>query len=117
MLRAVEGPRLCRESFFSEQTPDHVVAACARRIQDESLRAFADMTFTAVTPSRVTTPVFVLGGEHDWIVTPAETHATARAYRAEAAILPGTGHNVMLDEPGWLLGATHIGTWLASLGI
>jgi pimeloyl-ACP methyl ester carboxylesterase len=44
--------------------------------------------------------MLVLGAEHDPVLTARELRRTARAYRTEAQIGPGIGHNMMLDE-GW----------------
>ena len=62
-------------------------------------------------PERVTTPLLVLGAEHDGCFTQEEFRATARAYRTEAEIFPNMGHNMVL-EPGWEAVAQRIDTWL-----
>lgn len=45
-------------------------------------------------------PVLVLGAEHDGCFTAAELRRTAAAYRSEAEIMTGMGHDLMLDQ-GW----------------
>ncbi|WP_293331740.1 hypothetical protein [Mycobacterium sp.] len=43
-------------------------------------------------------------------------HATARAYGVEAKIVPGMGHDMML-EPDWSAVAERIDGWLTSRGL
>lgn len=101
--------------LFSPGTPQSVVDACLVRVESESTRAlWTDSTFRRPKPARIVAPVLVLGGEHDGCFTVKEVHATARAYRTEAQILPGMGHNMML-EPGWPDVANRIESWLAGL--
>ena len=67
-------------------------------------------------PQRISTPLLVLGAGLDRLVTTKEVHAAARAYRTEAEIFAGMGHDMML-EPGWSAVAERIRTWLASRGL
>ena len=67
-------------------------------------------------PNRVKTPLLVLGAECDGCFTMKEVHATARAYRTEAEIFPGMGHDMML-EPGWREVAERIEGWLGGQGL
>jgi pimeloyl-ACP methyl ester carboxylesterase len=64
-------------------------------------------------PERVTSPMLVLGAKHDGTFTPREVRATARAYRTDAEIFPGMGHDLML-EPGWAAVAERIHVWLGT---
>lgn len=70
----------------------------------------------SVSPQRIWTPLLVLGAGGDRSITTKEVHATARAYRTEAEIFDGMGHDMML-EPGWLAIAEHIQNWLAAQGL
>jgi hypothetical protein len=60
----------------------------------------------------VTTPILVLGAEHDGFVSVGDVRATARAYRTEPEFF-SMGHNMML-EPGWADVAERIRAWLAA---
>jgi pimeloyl-ACP methyl ester carboxylesterase len=60
--------------------------------------------------------MLVLGGTHDGTITTNEVHATARAYRTQAELFPGMGHNMML-EPGWPAVASRIESWLGERGM
>ena len=78
----------------------------------ESIRASViDPMFRRVRTKRVTTPMLVLGAEHDGFVSVGDVRATARAYRTEPEFFSGMGHNMML-EPGWADVAERIHAWL-----
>ena len=109
-------PELVREKMLSAQTPESVVVACTERLQNESRRTSQGMVTRLPKPDRVSTPMLVLGAEHDGCFTQDEVHATARAYGTEAVIFPDMGHDMML-EPGWQSVAEHIDTWLVGQGL
>jgi pimeloyl-ACP methyl ester carboxylesterase len=116
-LPCVNTPERARESFFSAEAPESHVVRYAARLQEESQRACLDaLLFGLPRPRRVTTPLLVLGAEDDRCFSTGEVHATARAYRTEAKIFPGMGHDMML-EPGWLAVAEQIHTWLGGRGL
>jgi alpha-beta hydrolase superfamily lysophospholipase len=103
---------LVREMFFTPDTPQEVVDHCHARLQDESYPAFLDlMAFALPRPRRVQAPVLVLGAEHDTIFTVGEVRRTALAYRTEAEIFPGMGHDMMLD-PEWREVADRVDAWV-----
>ncbi|HZC94494.1 MAG TPA: alpha/beta hydrolase [Mycobacterium sp.] len=107
-----------RNLYFSERTPDAVLADAARRFQPDSLRALnLDMTLgNRVTPERVSTSVLVLGGHSDGTYRRTDVLATAAAYRTVAEFFPDTGHQMMLDST-WASVAQRIHMWLASRGL
>jgi pimeloyl-ACP methyl ester carboxylesterase len=84
------------------------------RLQDESWPAFIDSLVVWPRPRRVQVPVLVLGAEHDGFFTAAELRRTAAAYRTRAEILPGMGHDLMLDQ-GWPRVADRIHTWIREI--
>jgi pimeloyl-ACP methyl ester carboxylesterase len=105
-------PALVRELFFTADTPGPIVDACGARLQDESYLAYLDMLALApARPRRITVPMLVLGAERDMIFTVAEVRRTGRAYRTEAEIFPGMGHDMMLDT-GWERVADRIDGWV-----
>jgi pimeloyl-ACP methyl ester carboxylesterase len=106
-----------RELFFSRMTPQAIVDDCHAMVQDESYLAFLDMLLflARARPRRIEAPVLVLGAEHDGFWTAREIRRTARAYRTEAEIFPGMGHNMMLDQ-GWEEVADRIDAWLRARG-
>jgi len=108
---ATDSPERTRDYFFNPGTPAQVVSACHNRLQPESTQALKDM-MSPLHPERVTTPVAVIGAEHDWLVAPPkDLTATARAYHTIARTLPG-GHDMMLDTT-WEQAATAIETAIA----
>ena len=108
----VDTAALVRELFFTADTPQQIVDACFDRLQDESYPAYLDtMLFALARPRRVTAPVLVLGAEKDGVFTIGEVRRTARAYRSEAEIFPGMGHDMMLDV-GWQQVADRIDAWV-----
>jgi len=116
-LPYINTPQLAREKFFSAQTPESDVVACAARLQEDSARVSLDcLILNRPRPDRVTTPLLVLGAEQDRVHGRKEVQATARAYGSEAEFFPDMGHNMML-EPGWATVAERIHTWLGSRGL
>ena len=117
LLPLVATPALAREHLFSAAMPPALVAAHARRLQDESFRGFLDMLgLDLPRPARVRTPLLVLGAAEDRIFPPGEVAATARAYRTRAEIFPGMAHDMML-EAGWRAVADRILAWLGGRGL
>lgn len=110
-------PPLARDFLYSPQTPQAIVDAGAASAVPDSVRAvFTDQAFLLPRPSRVTTPMLVLGAEHDGLISNNEVRATARAYRTQGEIFPGMGHMMML-EPGWADVANRIQSWLGQRGL
>lgn len=107
---------LVRDLFFTADTPRAVVDSCQAQLQDDSYLAFLDLLLflAKATPRRVQAPVLVLGAEHDGLFTVGEQRRTARAYRTEAEVFPGMGHDMMLDQ-GWEEVADRIDAWLRRL--
>ncbi len=113
LLKFLATPALAREYLFCADTPESVVQSCMRRTGAESVRAaMTDPMVRRVRIRRVTTPILVLGAEHDGFVSVGDVRATARAYRTEPEFFP-MGHNMML-EPGWPEVAGRIDAWLTA---
>jgi pimeloyl-ACP methyl ester carboxylesterase len=111
LLKFLATPALTREYLFSPRTPEATVVSCMQRAGAESIRAsMTDPMLRRVKPSRVSTPVLVLGAEHDGFVSVGDVRATARAYATEPEFFD-MGHNMML-EPGWADVAGRIHAWL-----
>ena len=117
MSPVIGTPRLARETFFSADMPEEQIQGYFERLQDESYRAYLDMLGLSLPrPSQVKTPLLVLGAADDHTITPGEVEATARAYGAQAELLPDLAHDAML-EPGWQRVADRILAWLDERGI
>ncbi|WP_137149087.1 alpha/beta hydrolase [Mycolicibacterium sp. CR10] len=115
-LPFVSTPELARERFFSPGTPESVVRRYAARLQEESARSGVDGIRDLPRPGLVTTDMLVLGALEDGAVTPAEVRATGKAYRTEAHLFAGMGHNMML-EPGWESVAKRMVQWFDARGL
>lgn len=111
-------PDRARKSMFSPTTPDPLVTEYVGRFQQESKRAlYIDLSFWKLPkPELITTPMLVLGAEHDGAFTTAEVRSTAQAYHTEPELFADMGHDMML-EPGWRKVAERIHTWLTSRGL
>lgn len=110
-------PPGARDFFFSAQTPQSIVDSCAARVEHDSVRAvFLDQTFRLPRPSRVRTPMLVLGATEDGLISNTEVRATARAYGTQAELFAGMGHMMML-ELRWADVAERICGWLGARGL
>jgi pimeloyl-ACP methyl ester carboxylesterase len=106
----VATPALVRALLFTPDTPPEIVDRCFARLEDDSSLALLAALADLPRPQRVTAPMLFLGAERDAMVSPAAVRQTARAYRAEAEIFPGMGHDMMLDR-GWEAVADRIAAW------
>jgi non-heme chloroperoxidase len=110
-------PRL-REALFGRHIDPLKLQVYQRRMQPESLRAVWDMALFDL-PQRWrshASPMLVLGGELDALITARDIHATARAFDCKPHFFAGMGHALML-EPGWLHVCDYIMAWLARQGL
>ena len=108
----VQRPELIHEMFYSKTMPKAKVEDYWKQVQDESYRAFMDMLiFQRPNPSRINTPLMVIGATDDYVFTQEEVRATARAYRTEPHFIPDTAH-VMMLEATWQQTADKILSWL-----
>lgn len=88
---------LVRDFFFQPDTPDEIVSATRKQLQNESAVALTTIALRWIRPHRVTTPVRVIAAELDAIFTVDEQHLLAAAYGVELDAVEGSGHDVMLD--------------------
>jgi len=108
----IDTPALGREFFFSDALSDAEIIGFAARLGGESTRALFDMTLpTFIDPTKVRTPLLVLGGEKDAVISPRDVFETARRYGTEAHMLPNQPHAAMLDAH-WRAAAAVIADWL-----
>lgn len=112
-------PEHVRRMFLSADTDDAVVAGVQSRLHGESFRAFLDMLALdrprpASGRGPRATEVRVLGAADDTIFRVADVEATAAAWGTEAVIVPGIGHDVMLDH-GWERVADQVITWVREM--
>ena len=117
MVPLISTPQLDREAFFSADMPDAQLTNYFTHLQDESYRVMLDMVALNLPRSkRVHSPMLVLGGTDDQLVSPAEVQATARAYGTEVVLFASMAHDMML-EAGWASVADRILDWLNELAL
>jgi pimeloyl-ACP methyl ester carboxylesterase len=100
-----------RGSMFADIGEEAFEAIYARLVP-ESTRALnqSGLAGVDVDPAKIAAPMLFLGTEHDGIgLHPAEK--IAEFYAAEHMTVPGTSHDVLLEESG-LRVAAHIFAWL-----
>lgn len=113
----VETVARARDVLFSRETPAERVAELHPRLQDESYRAYLQMLFVPVRRRPAAPcPVLVLGAAEDALIDTADVRATARFHGSEAEVLPGLGHDLML-EPRWEAAAGRVAAWLHRHGL
>jgi pimeloyl-ACP methyl ester carboxylesterase len=97
--------------FFSASMPPAQVQAYVARMGNESFRAFLDIAgLDRPRPTRVTTPMLVIGGADDRSIPRAINQALAAAYHTELEEFP-VAHDIML-EANWRLVAARIVAWI-----
>ena len=111
MRSFIRSTPLVREFFFSPDTPEHIVADCMARLQDESLPALLDLLRLEWRPPLQPLPVLVLAAEADGFLAAADAQHIARTYGTSAEYFQGMGHDLMLDQ-GWENVADRIDRWL-----
>ncbi|MGF2946017.1 alpha/beta hydrolase [Mycobacterium sp. Lab-001] len=108
-------PALARRWFFSRDLPEELVVRYAACLQEESDRALIDCLFQRRVRGRRSVPMLVLAAQDDFVFSPRDTAATARAYGAEWQLIPHLAHDVMLDTR-WQAAAEAIRLWLDQHG-
>jgi alpha-beta hydrolase superfamily lysophospholipase len=96
-----------------DQPPGRIWHRVHHYLQDvhEAAARFIDTVLVWPRPRRVQVPVLVMGAERDGFFTAAEMRRTAAAYQTQAEIVPGMGHDLMLDQD-WPQVADRIDTWV-----
>jgi pimeloyl-ACP methyl ester carboxylesterase len=110
-------PEHDRASLFCEHTDEKMIEECTARLGKEAFMACLDMViFNLPKPSRVSTPLLVLGAEHDFMFKANEINATIKAYKADTYTFNNMGHNMMLEK-GWQDVADKMILWLKGKNI
>lgn len=115
--RAWDGnPKLCKETFFSNEMPEALVVTYMEAMAANSRGRLLDLSalnkllpLTASNPGGA--PVIVMGGEEDFCVDVVGVEETAEAYGVKPVIMPGMAHDIMLDVK-WKQAAEEIYEWL-----
>ena len=108
-------PALLRRAIFSDALPEADVVRHLVRMRRESTRALMDLSwpqyFWIDRVREAEVPLLVLGGAADVLFPPPMVQASAVLHQANAEILPGVAHVMMLDA-GWRGVAERIAGWL-----
>lgn len=112
----VATPDLARDAFFAADMPEAETDRYWSRLQDESYRAYLEMLLRPPRPERIRVPILVIGAGEDRLFGPEEIRRTARAYGGAPVMIPGAGHDLMLD-PRWEQAARAILEWLGGHGL
>ena len=110
MWPLVASPELTRADFFTDRTPVEVVDRAHARLQNESYTAYVSMMLRRGRPKLISAPTLVIAAEHDALFTVKEQAALAARYGTQAAIVPGAGHDLMLDT-AWQQAADLLVAW------
>ena len=103
-----------RKITFSQDISEKKIENIISQMQDESFLAFLEMTMLYLpNPGKIKTPLFIVGGEKDYLVPENATRKMAYIYKTEALIVKGAPHNIML-ETGWEETAKKIDIFLTS---
>lgn len=113
---SLESLETLHQSIFNSHVPKVVSDRLLPWFQMESRRAVMDLHTVFMPPmlGLRSTPVLVLGAEHDNLIPPAFVHGTAAFLGTQAHIFDGMGHAVMLEDD-WEEAADTIADWLREL--
>lgn len=116
---------LLMDGYALVETPDlaavHLLSAdTSIDLQDfhshlvpESIRAFLSILSPSLHPEKVSSPVLVLAGGKDALLSLEEERMTASALNAKFVVFPGQAHNLMM-EPAWRQVADAIDAWVTN---
>ena len=113
--RLVKDEGLVRHLFLSEKVPDKDVCRYYCQLQGESLKAIQQcVDGVGVPASCQVTPIMVIGREGDEVVSPQSVHRCAGQCHVREVMVPGSGHDIMLDW-GWERAAESVLAWADAL--
>lgn len=104
-------PERAKKFLFSADAEDEKVARYARLIGKESYLAAMEMIYNLPQPSKIKTPLLVLGAADDAIIAPKKIEQTARDYNADCKIFTQMAHDMMLERD-WQSVADFMIEWL-----
>lgn len=105
--------RNARRVMVSGQFPEDRLAAVVSAMQDESFLVFLQILGLKLPDVRkVRHPIFVIGGERDYLIPEKATRKMAATYGVEPFIVKDGPHNLMMEE-GWHYIAERILSFLA----
>jgi pimeloyl-ACP methyl ester carboxylesterase len=113
----VSTPERVRAALFSADLADDRLMRYFERFSDESMLAMLGiMGLEPVRPRQITTPLLVLGAEHDALISADQFAHTARTYGTDVVMIPDVAHGIQLED-NWQVAADAIAAWLAERGL
>ncbi len=112
----VEKPDMAARFFLSHNTPTDVHRFHSQLVRESAPASQRTLKPILLRPEKVRTPVLVIAGGKDFIISAAEQRRTAEALNADYRIFPEGPHDLMM-EPGWQAVADAIDAWLSQKGI
>ncbi|MEO8410679.1 MAG: alpha/beta hydrolase [Propionivibrio sp.] len=105
--------RVMHAVYFSPDASLEDLRAFLPMVQDESMRAIADLVALLLRQprKRPRIPALVIGGELDALFPANRLYFTAAGWNAETCVIPRAGHILTLD-PQWPQVAAKIDGWL-----
>ena len=95
---------------LQERAKAHAGFALKVRKKDAFAQILAALRFK--TPSQITVPLLVVGGQGDQLVDVSCSEKIARNFNGTLVTHPTANHDLALDEPQWLM--EQIRTWVSS---
>lgn len=100
-------PATVRQAFFRPAIADDELERHRARLVAEPPLVTLSSMLVRPRPAACRAPVLVIAAERDAVFDVAAQRATAAAYGAELAVVPGAAHDLMLD-PAWPVAAEAI---------
>jgi pimeloyl-ACP methyl ester carboxylesterase len=111
LYHVVKTRELARFALFSKSMPEENVTEYQSKLIGESFRAYLDMLGLGILfPKKVKSPILVIGGADDVVISEGNIFSSASAYHTEPVIVPNIAHDVMLEE-NWMLVADWMLNW------
>jgi alpha-beta hydrolase superfamily lysophospholipase len=107
----IETPELAAHHFLAEDTTIDIQYFHRPLVSEPNSTVLRSIYPFSSHPERVTTPVLVLAGGKDTLISMAEQCTTAEILRAKLIIFPGQPHDLMLER-GWQDMAASIDDWI-----
>ena len=108
----IDTPEKFRKHFYTEGVAEGDLQQLFAQAQDESFAAFLDMlVLNLPKPSKIKTPIMVIGGGKDYIFSKSDILKTAKAYNTTALIFENEAHNLFLEQ-NWEAAAAQMAAFL-----
>ena len=112
MYPLVKSFKLYKEIFYYSESDEKLLHEYHSQTQNESFRAIFSMLYTPVKYKKITTPVLIVGGDHDQIFKMKHLEKlSSKLPKGEVTFFENTGHNLMVEKD-WQKVANTIINWI-----